>query len=86
MTGLIDTFFNLQVMLQYLPKVLEGMGVTILSDAVEARRPEDACTCLEALRAAGAHILPTETVFYAMVGDATHPQFRAFTELVKQAA
>ena len=29
MTGLIDTFFNLQVMLQYLPKVLEGMGVTI---------------------------------------------------------
>lgn len=30
MTGLIDTFFNLQVMLQYLPKVLEGMGVTIL--------------------------------------------------------
>ena len=64
----------------------EGVGVTILSDAVEARRPEDACTCLEALRAAGAHILPTETVFYAMVGDATHPQFRAFTELVKQAA
>jgi len=64
----------------------EGMGVTILSDAVEARRPEDAVTCLEALRAAGAHILPTETVFYAMVGDATHPQFRAFTELVKQAA
>lgn len=30
MTGLVDTFFNLQVMLQYLPKVIEGMGVTIL--------------------------------------------------------
>ena len=30
MTGLIDTFFNLQVMLQYLPKVIEGMGITIL--------------------------------------------------------
>jgi polar amino acid transport system permease protein len=30
MTGLIDTFFNLQVMLQYLPKVLEGMGITIV--------------------------------------------------------
>ena len=64
----------------------EGMGVTILSDAVEARRPEDAVTCLEMLRSAGAHILPTETVFYAMIGDATHPQFRAYTELVKQAA
>jgi hypothetical protein len=38
------------------------------------------------LRAAGAHVLPTETVFYAMLGDATHPQFRAYAELVKLAA
>jgi len=28
--GLIDTFFNLAVMRQYLPKVVEGMGVTVL--------------------------------------------------------
>ena len=63
----------------------EGMGVTILSDAVTGRRSADGQACLEALRAAGAHVLPTETVFYAMVGDATHPQFRAYTELVKQA-
>jgi len=28
--GLIDTFFNLSVMAQYLPKVLEGMGITVL--------------------------------------------------------
>ena len=64
----------------------EGLGVTILSDAVTGRRSADGLTCLEALRAAGAHVLPTETVFYAMLGDATHPRFRAFTELVKQAA
>lgn len=64
----------------------EGMGVTILSDAVTGRRPEDGRACLEALRAAGAHILPTETVFYALLGDATHPSFRVFTDLVKQAA
>jgi nicotinamidase-related amidase len=64
----------------------EGMGITILADAVEARRPEDSCTCFEALRAAGVHILPTETVFYAMLGAAAHPQFRAYTALVKQAA
>jgi nicotinamidase-related amidase len=64
----------------------EGMGVTILSDAVIGRRPADGQACLEALRAAGAHVLPTETVFYAMLGDATHPRFRVFTELVKQAA
>jgi nicotinamidase-related amidase len=64
----------------------EGLGVTILSDTVTGRRSADGLACLEALRAAGAHVLPTETVFYAMLGDATHPQFRAFTELVKQAA
>jgi nicotinamidase-related amidase len=64
----------------------EGLGVTILSDAVTGRRAEDGQACLEALRAAGAHVLPTETVFYALLGDATHPQFRAFTDLVKQAA
>lgn len=30
MQGLIDTFFNLAVMRQYLPKVIEGMGVTLM--------------------------------------------------------
>jgi polar amino acid transport system permease protein len=30
MQGLIDTFFNVTVMAQYLPKVLEGMAVTVL--------------------------------------------------------
>jgi isochorismate hydrolase len=64
----------------------EGLGVTILSDAVTGRRSSDGQACLKALRSAGAHVLPTETVFYAMLGDATHPQFRAFTELVKQSA
>lgn len=34
MTGLIETFFNLQVMLKYLPKVLEGMVITIALAAV----------------------------------------------------
>jgi polar amino acid transport system permease protein len=29
MQGLIDTFFNVAVMRQYLPKVIEGMGVTV---------------------------------------------------------
>jgi polar amino acid transport system permease protein len=29
MQGLIDTFFNLAVMRQYLPKVIEGMAVTV---------------------------------------------------------
>jgi polar amino acid transport system permease protein len=30
MSGLVDTFFNLQVMQQYLPKIVEGMGLTLV--------------------------------------------------------
>ncbi len=61
----------------------EDLQVTILSDAVGARRPDDAQTCLAALARAGAHILPAETVFYALLGDVGHPFFRAYTQLVK---
>ena len=60
-----------------------GLHVTILSDAVGARRPADAAACLEALARAGAHILPSETVFYALLGDVRHPFFKTFTQLVK---
>ncbi|MEO5957554.1 MAG: isochorismatase family protein [Opitutaceae bacterium] len=63
--------------------LVEGIEVTILSDAVGARRPDDARTCLEELSRAGAHVLPTESVFYALLRDAKHPFFRTYTELVK---
>jgi len=60
------------------------MGVTLLADAITARRPADQETCFSMLRHHGVTILPVETVFYAMVHDAQSPHFRAFTELVKQ--
>ena len=60
-----------------------GLHVTILSDAVGARRPVDAAACLEALARAGAHVLPSETVFYALLGDVRHPFFKTYTQLVK---
>lgn len=60
------------------------LQVTILSDAVSARRPEDAKVCLDALRArSNVYVLPSETVFYSLVQDAKHPFFKAFTKLVK---
>jgi nicotinamidase-related amidase len=61
----------------------EGFQVTVLSDAVGARRADDHAACLAALRHSGIHVLPTETVFYALLHDAAHPHFRAFTALVK---
>lgn len=64
----------------------EGIQVTLLSDALGARRPDDARRCLEALARAGAHVLPSETIFYAMLGDVVHPFFKAYTQLVKSHA
>jgi nicotinamidase-related amidase len=61
-----------------------AIPVTVLSDCVGARRPGDARACLEALARAGAHVLPSETVFYSVLGGAAHPLFRPFTELVKR--
>ena len=63
-----------------------GMQVTLLSDCVGARRQGDARTCIEALVRAGAHVLPSETVFYSLLHDVTHPFFKAYTQLVKSHA
>jgi len=66
-----------------LDAVADGMHVTVLSDAVGARRRDDARACLQALARAGAHVLPAETVFYALLRDVSHPFFREYTRLVR---
>lgn len=58
--------------------------VTVLTDCIGARRSEDAAVALAALGKAGCHLLPAETVFYALLHDARHPFFRAYTALVKK--
>lgn len=60
-----------------------GLAVTVLTDCVGARREADARACLDALARAGAEVLPSETVFYSLLGGAAHPFFRSYTELVK---
>ena len=61
----------------------DKLHVTVLSDAVGARRDDDAAACLAELVRAGAHVLPSETVFYALLHDVKHPFFKAYTQLVK---
>lgn len=58
--------------------------VTLLTDCVGGRRTDDATAALAALSKAGCHLLPAETVFYALLNDARHPFFRAYTALVKK--
>lgn len=70
--------------------VLEALAadfeVTLLTDATGGRRPEDFPPVHRLMESAGARLLPSETVFYSIVRDATHPHFREFTALVKKYA
>lgn len=60
--------------------------VTLFADCLAARRPADAELALDALKRAGANVLPSETVFYSMLGDTHHPFFKGYTQLVKKYA
>lgn len=64
-----------------------GIDVTLLTDAVGARRESDAAAAMRYLAGhEDCHQLPAETVFYSIVGSAEHPAFREFTRLVKEYA
>ncbi len=60
------------------------LDVTLLSDCLAGRRLDDAEVALRSLAASGAHVLPSESVFFASMATADHPHFRAFQGLVKQ--
>lgn len=61
----------------------DHLAVTILSDAVSARRPDDAQAGLDDLARHGVRVLPAETVFYALLESVQHPFFKPYTQLVK---
>lgn len=67
-----------------LDAINSDLQVTLLTDCLAARRPDDAKTALDALIRLGAYALPSETIFYSIVGSTTHPAFKDFTKLVKK--
>jgi nicotinamidase-related amidase len=58
--------------------------VTLLSDAIGCRREKDGEAALASLRIHGAHLLPSESIFYSILRDSSHPRFKEFTALVKK--
>ena len=62
----------------------DDLGVTLLADCVSQRREEDREPVFQQLLSMEAHILPSETIFYSLLGSAEHPAFREFTQLVKK--
>lgn len=67
-----------------LDAVDNNLQVTILTDAVAARRAEDGEVCLRSLARNNIYVLPSETVFYSLLQGTHHPFFKGFTELVKK--
>ena len=60
--------------------------VTLLTDAIGGRRPDDCASALSYLVRLNCHALPAETVFYSILRTTKHPFFRDYTKLVKQYA
>ena len=60
-------------------KESELTTVTLTPRAVERL----GVTTAPVLRHAGAHVLPSESVFYALLRDVRHPFFKTYTQLVK---
>ena len=63
--------------------VRRGLTVTILTDCVGCRRPEDGTWALRKLENLGCHLLPLESLLYAMLKSAQHDEFRSISALVK---
>jgi nicotinamidase-related amidase len=60
-----------------------GYEVIVAADAVSSRTVENKKWALEALRGAGTHILPVETILFALLGDAADPRFKEMLGLIK---
>jgi len=61
----------------------DGFEVFVAADAVDSRNPENKTLALQAMRDAGAKILPTETLLFALLRDAADPLFKSVLKLIK---
>lgn len=60
-----------------------GYEVYVVADAVSSRCEENKFLALQAMRDAGAIILPTETILFTLLRDAADPRFKELLKLVK---
>lgn len=61
----------------------EGADVFVVADAVASRSLENKELALQAMRDAGAQIIPAETVLFALLGKASDPCFKPLLALIK---
>jgi len=73
MAGLVETFFNVEVMAQYAPKIIEGMGITVVLAAVVVVSGLVLGFVLAVLRALRFKVLNALIVLFADVFRAVPP-------------
>lgn len=61
----------------------EDRSVYVIADAVSSRSANNKTTGLQRMLDAGASISNVEMALFELMGDATHPQFREVTKLLK---
>lgn len=61
----------------------QGNEVVVVNDAISSRSIYDFSTAIAEMRDLGARISSTETVLFELFRDAKHPQFKAFSALIK---
>lgn len=63
--------------------IRKKMEVTVLTDCVGGRRGKDGEWALRKLERIGCHLLPLESLLYAMLGSTLHEEFRSISGLVR---
>lgn len=57
-----------------------GYEVFVVADACNSRRPADRETGLARMQASGVRVVPTESVLFEWIGDASHEAFREISK------
>ena len=61
----------------------DGYEVIVCADAVTSRNVANRELALSAMRAAGACVLPVESILFLLLRDAKHPAFKTISKLVR---
>lgn len=61
-----------------------GSRVTVLADAVGARRPQDRDLALDELRSLGVRVTSTEALLYELIEDADTPEFKELLPMLRE--
>lgn len=84
----VPVIFGIETHICILATVLDllekGCSIVLAADACGSRDPRKAERALSAISAAGALVVPTETVIYHIMGQAGTPEFKELLPLFKE--